>query len=90
MPEDKLPVAKVIEGTPVTKNDAVLARRLNMALAGVMGADAVIPFEQKTMGAEDFAYFVQAEHKVPGYYFSVGGTPKAVLDAAEAGGPPVS
>lgn len=89
MPEDKLPVVKVIEGTPVTKNDPALARRLNAVMVQALGTDAVIPFEQKTMGAEDFAYFVQADYKVPGYYFSVGGTPKAALDAAEAGGPAV-
>ncbi|MBP2158875.1 MULTISPECIES: M20 family metallopeptidase [Asticcacaulis] len=89
LPEDKLPVVKVIEGTPVTKNDPALTRRLNAVMVQTLGEEAVVPFEQKTMGAEDFAYFVQADHKVPGYYFAVGGTPRAALDAAEAGGPPV-
>jgi hippurate hydrolase len=41
------------------------------------------------MGAEDFAYFVQTEDRVPGVYFSVGGAPQADLDAEEAGGPRV-
>ena len=89
MSEDKLPVVKIIEGTPVTTNDAALARRLNAKLSDVLGVDVVIPFEQKSMGAEDFAYFIQADQKVPGYYFSVGGTPKAALDASDAGGQPV-
>ena len=40
-------------------------------------------------GAEDFDYFVQTEHKVPGAYFRVDGTPQAEVDAEKAGGPPV-
>ena len=41
------------------------------------------------MGAEDFAFFVMTDEKVPGAYFSVGGTPQADLDAEAAGGPAV-
>lgn len=89
VPENLLPEVKVVEGTPVTANDPALARRLNATLSRDLGADAVQPFEQTSMGAEDFAYFVTADQKVPGYYFSVGGTPQAALDAARAGGPPV-
>ncbi|MFN3946162.1 MAG: amidohydrolase [Allosphingosinicella sp.] len=89
MAEDRLPEVRVSEGTPTTINDAALARRLNGAIAAALGADAVVPFQQLSMGAEDFAYFVQPEHGVPGYYFAVGGTSQAVLDAARAGGPPV-
>ncbi len=89
MPEDKLPVVKVTEGTPTTINDTALARRLNAALARDLGADAVAPFEQMGMGAEDFSYFVEPRHGVPGYYFGVGGTPQAAFDAEKAGGPAV-
>ena len=49
----------------------------------------MIPFEQNGMGAEDFAYFVQPDLGVKGYYFAVGGTPQAAFDAAKAGGPPI-
>ncbi|KQN26189.1 peptidase M20 [Sphingomonas sp. Leaf33] len=91
MADDKLPRVTVSEGTPTTINDAKLARRLNAALARDMGAAAVIPFEQNGMGAEDFAYLVQPELKVPGYYFAVGGTPRAALEAAANGtGPAVA
>ena len=89
MPDDKLPRVTVSEGTPTTINDAALARRMNAALARDLGAATMLPFKQLGMGAEDFAYFVQPELKVAGYYFLVGGTPKAALDAAAAGGPPV-
>ena len=89
MPEDKLPVVKVSEGTPTTINDGALARRLNASLARDLGSGVMVPFQQTGMGAEDFAYFVDPKLGVPGYYFAVGGTPQAAFDAAKAGGPPV-
>ena len=90
MAADKMPVVTVIEGTPTTINDAPLARRLNAVMARTLGADHVAPFAQKGMGAEDFAFYVQPETGVKGYYFSVGGTPQAAIDAARAGGPPIA
>jgi hippurate hydrolase len=89
LPDDKLPQVRVSEGTPTTINDAALARRLNGALAQGLGAAAVQPWEQVSMGAEDFAYFVAPEHGIRGYYFAVGGTPQRAIDAAAKGGPPV-
>ena len=87
---DDLPVQVVVsEGTPVTNNDPELARRLNNVMKRDLGEDAFVAFEQQGMGAEDFAYFVTEELDVPGYYFGVGGTPKAAFDAEDAGGPAV-
>lgn len=90
MPEDKLPVVKVSEGTPTTINTPALAQRIKAAFVREMGADVLVPYQQTGMGAEDFSYFVQPELGVPGFYFDVGGTPQAALDAAKAGGPPVA
>lgn len=89
MPEDRMPRVTVTEGTPTTINDAALARRLNAVMVTTLGADRVIPFRQKGMGAEDFAYLIQPDTGVKGYYFSVGGTPQAAFDTAKAGGAPV-
>jgi amidohydrolase len=86
---DKVPLVKVVESTPATLNDPELARRLNTAIAAALGPEVVEPFEQTTMGAEDFAHFVAPDVGVKGYYFAVGGTPQAVIDAAENGGPPL-
>ena len=84
---DNLPVkVEHIAGTPVTYNDPGLARRLNNVMKRDLGEEAFIPFEQKGMGAEDFAYFVAEDLGVPGYYFAVGGTPQAAFDAEDAGG----
>ena len=91
LPEDKLPEVKLsTESTPVTINDAALTARLRTVFAQAFG-DGVLKSQPRTsMGAEDFAYFVQPEHGVPGFYFNVGGTPQAAFDAAKAGGPPVA
>ena len=90
VPEDKLPEVTVSESTPVTINDAALARRLNTALAKELGDGVVVPFRQTNMGAEDFSYFVDPSYNIPGYYFAVGGTNPAWIDAAKTGGPAVS
>jgi amidohydrolase len=42
LPEDKLPIVKVTETTPVTVNDAALARRLNTAIGDALGKDVVV------------------------------------------------
>ncbi|PCD04793.1 peptidase M20 [Sphingomonas spermidinifaciens] len=89
MPADRMPVVTVTEGTPTTINDGALARRLNATMVQALGAENVVPFEQKGMGAEDFAYLVEPDTGVKGYYFAVGGTPQATIDAAAKGGPPV-
>jgi hippurate hydrolase len=90
MPEDRLPEVKVsVESTPVTINDAALTARMRAALTTAFGADVLKSPARTGMGAEDFAYFVQPELGVPGFYFNVGGTPQAAFDAAKAGGPPV-
>ena len=89
LPEDKLPEVTVSqEPTPPTVNDERLARRLKTLWTEKMGADIVISEYSKGMGAEDFPYFT-TEPTIRSVYFAIGGTPKAVLDAA-AGGPPVT
>ncbi len=90
LPDDKPVRMTITGGTPVTANDPELARRLNAVMQRELGAAAFEPFVQQDMGAEDFAYFVAAEHGVPGYYFSVGGTPQAAFDAEAKGGAPIA
>jgi amidohydrolase len=90
LPEDKLPIVKVTESTPVTVNDAALARRLNAAIGDALGQDVVVPFRQTNMGAEDFAFFVDPSFGIPGYYFAVGGTNPEWIKAAKNGGPAIA
>ena len=90
LPDALLPKVEAVEGTPTTINNGPLARRINAAFRRDLGVSAVTPFEQKSMGAEDFAYLVAPDLKVPGFYFAVGGTPQAAFDAEKAGGPAVA
>ena len=90
MPQNRLPSVKVVEAVPVTVNDAALARRLNGALSTALGKQAVVPFRQTTMAAEDFSFLVQPGLGVKGYYFAVGGANPAWIEAARNGGPPIA
>jgi amidohydrolase len=90
MPEDLLPEVSVsTEFTPPTVNDFELAERIRTAFVHEFGEDKVYEKKRTGMGAEDFAFFVMTDEKVPGAYFSVGGTPQAEIDAEAAGGPQV-
>lgn len=91
LPEDKLPKVDLsVESTPVTINDTELATRVEKAFQSGFEADDLIIYQQKGMGAEDFPYFTNVEPPVPGFYFNVGGTPQADLDAEKDGGPSVA
>ncbi|OUS28130.1 peptidase M20 [Thalassotalea sp. 42_200_T64] len=90
VPDDKLPEVIVsAEAYPPTFNDKNLAQRLKRILTTQMGADALIPPSESGMGAEDFGFFTTAPY-IPSVYFSVGGTPKADFERAQAGGPAVA
>jgi amidohydrolase len=90
LPEDKLPEVRLsTESTPTTVNDPALVRRIRETFARELGAEALYEERRDGMGAEDFAYFVRTDDRVPGVYFSVGGTAQAELDAEAAGGPAV-
>jgi len=90
LPEDLLPkVEHGFESTPTTSNDPELAGRLRAVFVDAFGDEGMFDDVREGMGAEDFAYFVQTEHRVPGAYFSVGGSSEEALEAEKAGGPQV-
>lgn len=88
--EDNLPIVTMIDTpTPSTLNDPALARRLKHTWSEKMGENVVKKdYVRDGMGAEDFAFFT-ADPYIPSVYFAVGGTPRADLDIAAAGGKPV-
>jgi metal-dependent amidase/aminoacylase/carboxypeptidase family protein len=49
-----------------------MARLVSEAAAGVIGAEAVVPYEPLMVG-EDFAYFLEAR---PGCFYLLGGAPE--------------
>ncbi len=56
-------------GTPVVVNDDAVIARIEAAGAEVLGAENVTYLETPTMGAEDFAFYLE---KVPGAMFRLG------------------
>lgn len=88
--ENQLPeVAVLDEATPPTLNDPALTRRMKQAWNDRLGAGIFdANYARSGMGAEDFPFFTTKPY-IPSVYFTVGGTGKAVLDAAAAGGAPV-
>ena len=90
LPDELMPVVESsFESTPTNVNDPALTARVRKAFVAALGEEVMYIRKREGMGAEDFAYFVQTEHQVPGAYFRVGGTPQAEVDAEKAGGPPV-
>ncbi|MCW3835953.1 amidohydrolase [Sphingomonas canadensis] len=90
LPEDMLPEVRVgFESTPVTINDDALTARVRGAFAAAFGPQILYSEPRDSMGAEDFAYFIQRDLGVPGAYFEVGGTPQSAIDAQKKGGKPV-
>jgi len=86
--EADLPTVEIVESTPPNENDPATVAIVKRGIARELGEDAFYELKPDSMGSEDFAYFVVTEHDVPGAYFTIGGSPQALLDAADAGGPP--
>lgn len=89
--EDRLPeVTMASEPAPPTLNDVALTRRVKQAWAARLAPGLVEEEPPRMgMGAEDFPGLTTDPY-IPSVYFRVGGTPRAALEAARAGGTPVS
>lgn len=89
LPEDMLPGVIVSdESVPPTRNNAELARRLQVAWADAMGGDAVVDIPTKGVGVEDFPLFTD-DPEILSVYWAISGTPQEDFDTEMAGGPPV-
>ena len=87
LPEDMLPdVILASETTPPVINDMQLATRVRSAWIDSFGDDAITSINSSGMGGEDFSRFMVAPTK-SAIYWTVGGTPAAVLEQAAASGP---
>ena len=87
VPEDLLPIVEIDPyGAPTTTNDAALAQRVRKAMVEEMGSEALFPFKQVDMGAEDFPDLVNVDPPIPSVYFGVGGTPVEDLESGNWAG----
>ncbi len=86
LPDDLLPVVRMgFESTPTNINNNDAVQKVLPAWTEQFGYDPLLTSQRPGMGAEDFAYFTQTEHKVPGVFFSVGGTPPELMREILAG-----
>ncbi len=86
LPDDLLPVVRMgFESTPTNINDSAAVAKVLPAWQEQFGYDPLLTSQRPGMGAEDFAYFTQTEHKVPGVFFSVGGTPPDLMREVASG-----
>ena len=86
LPDDLLPIVTMgFESTPTTVNDSEALQKVLPVWTEQLGYNPLVTTPRTGMGAEDFAYFTQTEHDVPGVFFSVGGTPADLMDQIAAG-----
>ncbi len=86
LPDDLLPVVRMgFESTPTNVNNSDAVNKVLPVWEEQLGYDPLLTSQRPGMGAEDFAYFTQTEHKVPGVFFSVGGTPPDLMREIAAG-----
>tara|TARA_B110000037_G_scaffold110401_1_gene127631 strand:+ start:102 stop:1481 length:1380 start_codon:yes stop_codon:yes gene_type:complete len=86
LPDDLLPVVRMgFESTPTNINNSDAVNKVLPAWKEQLGYDSLLTSQRPGMGAEDFAYFTQTEHKVPGVFFSVGGASAQLIREVAAG-----
>ena len=64
MPDDKLPVIKLVESTPVTYNDPALIEKLRPGLTAALG-ETVVQEGKPLMTSEDFSEYGRTDPKIP-------------------------
>ena len=86
LPDDLMPIVRMgFESTPTNVNDSEAVRKVLPVWADQLGYSPLVTSPRTGMGAEDFAYFTQTEHNVPGVFFSVGGAPADLMNQIAAG-----
>ena len=86
LPDDLMPIVRMgFESTPTNVNDREAVRKVLPVWADQLGYSPLVTSPRTGMGAEDFAYFTQTEHNVPGVFFSVGGAPADLMNQIAAG-----
>jgi amidohydrolase len=77
IPEDRMPTVSIVESTPVTYNDAELAKRVRATAVIALGTDRVQD-AKSVMGSEDVGLFT-LDGKIPGLMYWLGATDPAKL-----------
>ena len=90
LPDELHPIVTVLnsEGTPATRNDPALTRRVHAALVGALGEGNVRTVDP-VMGGEDFSEFGRTVEKVPICLFWLGAVDPAKVAESERTGTPL-
>jgi amidohydrolase len=89
VPEDRLPVVKVIENeiAPATYNNPELTERLARAFERTLGAQNVVK-SPPVMGSEDFGH-LSLDHTIPSVMFWLGAIDPTRVEASKKSGKPL-
>jgi hippurate hydrolase len=90
IPEDRLPVMKVIDEdfTPATYNDPALVKRLAGVWKRTFGDSKVVERDPE-MGGEDFSRFGKEEPRIPIFLFRLGTIDAGRVEEAKRSGQPL-
>ncbi|HJZ79717.1 MAG TPA: amidohydrolase [Pyrinomonadaceae bacterium] len=89
VPEDRLPILKVIESenAPSLYNDPQLTERMAAVLGKAIGNENVIK-ASPLMASEDFGVF-NLDHQIPSFYFWLGAIEPSRVEASRKSGKPL-
>ncbi len=88
VPDDRAPIVKDGESTPVTYNDPKLAGRLRGTFAAALGEGNVVE-ARRLMVSEDFGQFGLNGHQIPTLMFFLGASDPAKLAESQRTGTPL-
>jgi hippurate hydrolase len=78
--KDRLPIVYVRDNPcPALYNSPELVKRVNKAIAGIIGSENITAVAPK-MGGEDFAHYRYQNPSIPSYYFFIGATAPAQIE----------
>ena len=87
VPEDRMPIVSMTEGTPVTYNDPALAERVRAAAVRALGENNV-EVATSAMASEDVGAFT-LDGKIPGVMYALGAAERGKLEASKKSGVPL-
>jgi hippurate hydrolase len=81
--KDRLPIVYVRDNScPSLYNSPELVKRVNKAIAGIIGSENITAVAPK-MGGEDFAHYQYQNPSIPSYYFFIGATAPAQIEQSQ-------
>jgi len=87
IPEDRMPIITLTEGTPMTYNDPALAERVRAVAVRALGESRVVE-AKSVMASEDVGAFT-LDGKIPGVMYWLGAADRAKFEESQKTGVPL-